>query len=99
MYGWTCTKTFGFSHGEAKENETTTILKKTLRIRRKHLAIAIIASPSLSPVLNDSPSLIHVGFLIYACIYVHSYVCMNMGLVSLSLDEYMCVCVFFTISR
>jgi len=67
-----------------------------LDIGSKHLAIAIIASPSLSPVLNDSPSLIHVGFLIYACIYIHSYVCMNMGLVSLSLDEYICVCVCFS---
>lgn len=86
------TKIFDFSHREAKENEPTTNPKKTLRIRRKHLAIAIThslaLSLSLSSVLNDSPSLIHVGFHIYTHMHVSEHVC-----------TYVCVCMYWMHAR
>lgn len=57
------TKIFDFSRREAKENEPTTNPKKTLRIRRKHLAIAITYSLSLSPSLSSYRSLVFLTIL------------------------------------
>lgn len=78
------TKIFDFSRREAKENEPTTNPKKTLRIRRKHLAIAITYSLSLSLPLSSYRSLVFLTILplwftwvfthMHVSTHVHTYV-------------------------
>lgn len=79
------TKIFDFSRREAKENEPPTNPKKTLRIRRKHLAIAITYSLSLP--LSSYRSLVFLTILplwftwvfthMHVSTHVHTYACMH----------------------